>query len=51
MLVRRGRPRSVYSLINEMGELATTDIEKAVILKFFVSVFTWQSHFPHLQSP
>ena len=40
-LFRRDRPKSVSPLINEKGELATTDIEKAEILsEFFALVFT-----------
>lgn len=50
MLVRRGWPRSMYLLIHEIGELATTDTEKAAALKFLVSDFRWQSRFPHLLS-
>jgi len=41
MLVRK-RPKRVYPLlINEKGELASTDMEKAEVLsEFFASVFT-----------
>lgn len=39
-LVRTERLRRVYSLINKKGEQATTDIEKAELLRVYASVFT-----------
>ena len=47
---------SILPLINEKGELATTDMEKAEVLnEFFASVFTGSqdSHIPepHIPAP
>jgi len=50
---KRQAKESVHPLINEMGELASTDMEKADVLKeFFPSVFTGsQVNHASLNSP